>query len=481
MYVPQGHRPFEPRMGKSDRKTRHLLAGPMAASLTVLTVCVGAGVSSAAPAYRASNSSETLTVAYCSNYCFDTDPLTTKYWDGVASSFEKQHSGVKVDLIAVPGSYNDIVTKLSLLYRSSSTAPDVAEMPTGQIGLWQSSGYLLPLNSYLSSASWWKSFPPVIQSEGTFGGKVYAVDEGENDSAILYNTTMFKEAGIAVPWHAKTVMDILTAAEKIKKALPKVIPIWLNAGTGSGANGLLQGINNLIVGSSTPDIFDSKTGKWVVDSPGIRESLTFYKDAYAAGLGAPVTEVFSPSAVTTPLALFADGKLAMAIGSNYYEGNWTKTISAPYWPQGAKVMAATPVPTWDGSGADIASTLGGWDYAISSHASDPKLAFQFISLLENAQNSIDGVNWAGWVPPDKNYWGLPIYTQFANYNALFAQITPHSTLTPVGPDYTVWAQGMGEATGELAQYPSTSVSKAVSILKDYVSQQIGSSLVETQH
>ena len=59
------------------------------------------------------------------------------------------------------------------------------------------------------STSWWSKFPAVVQSEGTFGGKVYAVDQGENDSALLYNKTMFRKAGLPVPWTPHNWQDIV--------------------------------------------------------------------------------------------------------------------------------------------------------------------------------------------------------------------------------------------------------------------------------
>jgi multiple sugar transport system substrate-binding protein len=435
-----------------------------------LAACGGAssGNSSVSPS---SGKAKVIKVAYGSTYVFDTAGLTTKWWSQVAKQFEAQNPGIKVQLVPIPGSYNDIVNKLSLLYRSPSTAPDVAEIPTGQIGLWQSSGYLRPLDSFLPSTSWWSKFPTVVQSEGQYNGHTYAVDQGENDSAMLYNKQMFQKAGLPVPWKPKNWNDILVAAKKLKSALPGVVPLWLNAGSGSGANGLLQGINNFIVGTSTPKIQDGS--KWVVDSPGIRDSLTFMKSVYSQGLGASETALFSPNAVTTPLTLFAKGKLAMAVGSNYFTGNWTKFIGAPYWAQAAQTMGVAPIPTESGGG--IASTLGGWDYAMSAHSGNPDAAFKLINVMENQQNSIDAANWAGWVTPNKDYWTAPAFTTFAPYQSLFAQILAHATLTPSSSAYSIWVQGMGNATGQLVQNPSTSVGTAVNTLSSYVSNQLNGS------
>lgn len=436
---------------------------------------IGVATTGVLPATASSKT--TLTVAFPSVYAFDTGPLATKWWDQVKADFTKEYPNVTVQYIPIPGSYQDVVNKLSLLYRSSSTAPDVAEMPSAQIGLWSSSGYLLPMNKYLKTSTWFKDFPKVIQGEGEFNGNIYAVNAGENDSELMYNETMFKKAGIPVPWKPTSWQDIISAAQKIKKALPGVTPLWLNAGTGSGANGLLQGINNFIVGSSTPTI-QTKSGKMVVGSPGITAALGFYQKVYADGLGASESALFSPNAVTDPLSLFKTGKLAIAVGSNYYGGNWTKFINAPYWPQAVATMGVAPLPNEAGTG--IASTLAGWDLAISAHASDPQAAYDFINVAQDPTNLIDAANWAGWVPPVESDWTLPAYTNFAApYNADFAKILPFATETPTSANYSVWVQGMGEATGDFVENPKTTVKQALSTFQNYVTEQLGSSAVTT--
>lgn len=443
--------------------------------MAVVGAMVAAALAVSGPLTAGASSKTTITVAFPSVYAFDTGPLATKWWNQVKADFTKEYPNVNVQYVPIPGSYNDVVNKLSLLYRSASTAPDVAEMPSAQIGLWASSGYLLPMNKYLTSATWFQNFPKVIQGEGEFNGKIYAVNAGENDSMLMYNQAMFKKAGIPLPWKPTNWQDIITAAKAIKKSLPGVIPLWANAGTGSGANGLLQGINNFIVGTPTPTI-QTSSGKMVVDSPGIVDALTFYHEIYADGLGAPVTDLFSPNAVTDPLSLFKEGKLAIAIGSNYYGGNWTKFINAPYWPQATKDMVAVPIPRYSGGG--VASTLAGWDLAISSGTKNAKAAFDFVNVAQDQTNLIDAANWAGWVPPDKSDWNVPLYTNFAPpYNAQFAQVLPYATESPTSANYSVWVQGMGEATGEFAQSPNTTVKQALSTFESYVTNQLGSSAV----
>ena len=120
--------------------------------------------------------------------------------------------------------------------------------------------------------------PKSVQEMGTINGTVYDINQGNNTSAILYNKVMLAKAGVKLPWNPKNWQDILTTAEKVKKANPKVWAIWLNAGTSQGEVGLVQGSGNLIVGSTNPTMYDTKTGKWVVNSPGLRATLQVLQD-----------------------------------------------------------------------------------------------------------------------------------------------------------------------------------------------------------
>ena len=250
------------------------------------------------------------------------------------------------------------------------------------------------------------------------------MNDGENDSALMYNETMFKKAGIPVPWKPTSWQDIITAAQKIKKALPSVTPLWLNAGTGLGANGLLQGINNFIVGSSTPTI-QTKSGKMVVDSPGIKAALGFYQQVYSTD-SASETALFSPNAVTDPLSLF-NTVTRHSGGFELLRRQLDKLHQCAGLATG-RLHDGCCRSAERSAGTGIASTLAGWDLAISSHASDPQAAYNFINVAQDSTNLIDAANWAGWVPPVESDWALPAYTNFAPpYNADFAKILPSAT------------------------------------------------------
>jgi multiple sugar transport system substrate-binding protein len=421
-----------------------------------------------------------ISVAYSETYVFDTEDFTKKWWGGIKTQFEKQHPDVTVQLVPIQGGYDDIVNKLALLYRSPSTAPDIAQMATPTVDRFASSGYLLPLDKYLATTDWWNKFPPAIQSEGAWQGKTYSVNTGENDSMIYYNISLFKKAGLPVPWKPTTWNDILAAGRVIKAKVPDVVPIWLLAGTGSGDNTVLMGVDTLLSGSSTPTIFDTKTQKWVVDSPGLREVFGFYRSIFSEKMGAKLSDLFSTAGVTAPVFMIPKNQIAITFGSNFYGGNWSKLICTPCWAQASQIAGVTPVPTVNGKAPGVASTIGGWDLTVSATTKNPDLTWQLLQLMESKENQIDAANWAGFVPGDADYVKDPTFIQFAApYNEVSAQVLPDGAIEPANGDYLVWSRGAQEATGALAQHPDTTVDDAIGILTNYVNNQLDPSQTET--
>jgi multiple sugar transport system substrate-binding protein len=197
-------------------------------------------------------------------------------------------------------------------------------------------------------------------------------------------------------------------------------------------------------------------------------------------MGASLSDLFSPSAVTIPLDQLAKAKVAIVFGSNYYGGNWTKMINAPAWAEAQQVAGVVPIPTIHGQAPGICSTLGGWDFAISAKTKNPKLAWELVKLMESDQNQIDAANWAGFVPANQQTVKKPEFVNFAApFNEVSAQVLPYAVLSPASADYLVWSHGLQMATGEIAQHPDTSVDAAIGVMKDYVTDQLGDSAVET--
>lgn len=464
------------------RTSRIRLGAALAAvtlGATVLAACGSSGSSGSS-----SSGSKTLTVLYSNNYVFNSDALATQWWSGIAKQWKKLYPNVKLNLLGTGGTDVDLMNKAAVMFRSASTTPDVIQLPTTYVGEFAGSGYLLPLNSYVNGSSapaFWTGMPKGVQQISTINGQVDAVNAGNNDSAILYNKPLLEKAGIKMPWQPKTWQDILTAAEAVKKADAGVWPLWMAAGVAAGPTNVLQGIGNLIDGSTNPTMFDTKTNKWVVNSPGLRATLQFYKTVSTEGLNAPTSQLFRTDSVGQPPLLMKQGKLAISIGSNWYPTVWVQSNSAAPWPQAKTDVGVAPVPTENGQGAGGASTIGGWAYAISKASSNDTMAWNFIKLAENPTNQLNTALWSGFVPPDLSVGEQTPFVAYAPpFQAAFNEYSKYGVPLPNNTNFTVYARALNTVTGNFAQNPGTSISSALATMSSLITQQLGSSSVETQ-
>ena len=451
------------------------------AALPVLLVACGQGNT---PTATTDDMTGSITVAYSTTYVFDSDDTSVVWWNKVKTEFESAYPKAKLVLQGFNGTDVDLVNKVALEYKNPSTTPDVFMLPSGYVGQWVGSDYLLPLDSYVNDstkAPFWSSFPKVIQDESRISGKVYAVNTGENNTAIYYNTAMLKQAGISVPWQPKSWDDLLSAARAVKASGQKVIPFWTAAGTSAGAGGVLQGSANLVYGSSTPTIFDYTTKKWVVDSPGLREVFDFYRKVYGEHLGASTSDLFSPKSVGRPVVLLKDHQLAIAVGSNWFADAWTETNR--HWANAAQEASAIPLPTSHGQAPGSASTLGGWAIAVSKVTKHPELSWGLLKIMQSDDNQTYIANRAGFVPPSQTVAKSDGFLNFAPpFNKAFGDALPNSKLVPSEQEgYPAWVQGIGQATGQIATDPNTSVDAAIKILRETVANQVGADKVETLH
>jgi multiple sugar transport system substrate-binding protein len=471
-------------------RERHVVRRARAAIAIAVLACAGIAVAACGGgggggAVKTSSSLKgTISVLYTNNYMFNSQALAKRWWTGIKQEFESRYPGATLKLIGTGGTDIDEMNKASLLFRSPSQTPDIVQMPTTYTGQFASSNYLLPLDKYVASAQsapFWSDIPATVQDMGRNNGTLYAINNGNNDFALFYNRTMFKQAGLPADWKPKSWNDILAAARKVKQAVPNVYPLWLGAGVAAGPTNVLQGIGNLIFGSSDATMYDAKAKKWVVSSSGLTETLNFYKSVYSEGLGAPTSQLFRPDSVGQPPLLLQQKKVAMAIGANYYPTVWVDPKSQAPWPQAPTEVGVTPLPTSKGQGPGSASTLGGWAVAISKVTKLPDLAWAFVKMMMEPRNQLTTALWSGFVPPSTAVGRQKQFVDYAPpFQAAFNAISPVGRPLPTDPNFPVYARALNTATGDIVQHPNAPVSDALKTIQDTVSQQLGSDRVETQ-
>ena len=446
-------------------------AKPMCSPGRLLAVALVA--TALAPSVARAGDQITLKVAYASDFEPATPDLGKAWWNDVISQFQVIHPDVKVELEPMPGGFSDSENKIALLFRSKNTAPDVVALADLNLGQWVSTGYLLPMDKYLTSAPWWAEFNPQLKAAETINGKVYAVSQGVNVYGLLYDKTLFAKAGIAMPWQPKTWADVLDASKKLKAITPAISPLWIQTGTSQGTFGVFAGPGDFLAGSSDSTII-TKDGKWVVDSKGLRETIAFYKDAAQAGVLPPSSQILDTMAEAVPPVDMPKHKIGICLAGNWFPDLWTKALNSPYWPDAAANIGVTPLPTVNGAAPGVATMIGGWTLAIGSGTKYPDLAWDLINISQSRKNMLSADIAVALVPPVPAYTHDPEFLNVAPpFRAEFARMSLTAEIAPLDPNYSVWAQGLLTATQAVVVDPTLSVDDAIGKMKDYVTNQLG--------
>lgn len=423
----------------------------------------------------------TVKVAYSLNWTFADPKLAQKWFGNVKTEFEKTHPGDTMELIPVPGSYDDFITKLSLLYNSPDTKPDVVQYFDINVGQFAGSDLLSPLDDQVADALWWKDTPAPVQASGKYDGKIYSVAQGINTYGILFDRTLTEKAGLPNDWKPKSWGDILDGARAIKKTSPDSSPLYVITGTAQGTFGVVAGPGLLLSASSNPTIYNPETNKWVVDSKGIREVLNFYKTAASENLLAPTSQIMDPNGTTHPAQALHDHKFGITLTGNWIPLFWGKDICAPCWDDKEGTIGFSEIPTAEGQEPGIGASFNGVVLSMSKNPSDPKLAWSAIEIMQAKKNLLDIAAWVAVVPATASLKTDTSYLSLTRepFQKAFAELSATSRSMPSQPEFPIWGNAFQQATQAMVLKPETTIDEGVNILRSYMATQVGEENLET--
>ena len=299
----------------------------------------------------------------------DTGEAVVKVLQEDIQGFEKEHPGIKVNLVNIP--WSDIYTKWQTGVQSGNL-PDVSLASAAFGATFNAEGALEPVDDVVQQmggesafAPSAKSFVEMCKENGSFIDLPYV----HNSVVLWYNKDLLKKAGLAVP---QTWTDLVAAA----KALTK-----------DGVYGILMASSKSYVTQHTfyslmlsngADIVDRKTGQKVIfNSPETIETLKLYKELAkysppgAGGYDRPEAQ----AAMTT-------GKIAMFI-----YGSW---LGGPLTEAGPEVFSAfgvAPVPHNKGEGAFMGNETV-FIFKAAKHKAEAKMFLEYLMKNENYERYV---------------------------------------------------------------------------------------------
>jgi multiple sugar transport system substrate-binding protein len=332
---------------------------------------------------RTTASPVTLKVAYQKYQAGPPPYWDDVFWKHMQSKLAAAHSNIRLQLIPINASEGDYYTKIDLLLRSASTAPDIVREDSFLVSSDVTAGYLRPLDKYLASWPEYKQqWYSAMQRITMFNGHNYGIMNGTDDRLVWYNKNVFRKAGLPTVWQPHSWADILAAARRIKSRVPGVIPLNCYSGIPMDEASTMQCYEMLLYGTGPNPLYDYATKKWVVKSKGILDTLTFVQTVYdPKNLLGPTNDIALSGNAGTVIGqqLLPSDKLGIDIDGSWIPSAWAKNGAHP-WPAWQTVMGHAKMPTQFGQAPHYVTLSGGWAYSISSKSAHPDEAFQVLKM-----------------------------------------------------------------------------------------------------
>ena len=407
------------------------------------------------------------------------NPALTALMHTAATEFQKAYPGWTVDLEPITSpEENNYYTKLDLMNQSASTAPDVMYEDTFLVNSDVAAGYLSPLDSYLATWSGWKEFSKAAQAAARGAdGHIYGVSMGTDTRGLWYNKAVLAKAGVALPWQPKTWADVLAVAEKIKATEPGVTPMNVYGGTAAGEGTTMQGFEMFLYGTNNP-LFDYSTGKWEEAGAGFKAALGIYKTIYKTdNLGPSVQTALSALGwQVVQQSLMPVGKLGIDLDGSWVGGTYLPTGPKP-WPQWQSALGIAAMPTENGQAPGKVSMSGGWLLSVGSRSTNKQMAFNFITIALNQQNSLYYDIHASQIASRADVASAPTYKAQGHVAAAFSSFVPFTHFRPAFTAYPKLSTEIQEITGELMTGQATPAQGAAAYNK-YLIATVGAKNVE---
>ena len=386
------------------------------------------------PSTTNTNGPVTITVAYQQ---FGPPPYPEQaWWNQVKQRVEAANPNIKVKLEPIIASEGDYYTKLDLMMRSASTAPDLVREDSFLVSSDVTAGYLAPLDKYLAT---WPEYSqqwfPAMQKITTFSGHNYGVMDGTDVRLVWYNKSIFQRAGLPTTWQPHNWADILSAARTIKAKVPGVIPLNLFSGVPMDEASSMQGFEMLLYGTKNP-LYNYSTQKWVASSPGFLDALNFVKQVYnPSDLLGPTNDIAlsTQAANTIEQQLIPQGKLAINIDGSWISSNWYSGGTAP-WSQWQQTMGVAKMPTEFGQAPNYVTLSGGWGYSITARSAHPDQAFQVLKTASSQDLLASYDVQDGQVTPRQDIVNVPTYHN-TPLNPFYTSLVAFTQFRPGFPAY----------------------------------------------
>ncbi|MBM3451054.1 MAG: ABC transporter substrate-binding protein [Armatimonadetes bacterium] len=291
-------------------------------------------------------------------------PVVAKVYRALAQQFERQNPNVRVNVQIQPGKSEEQLNRYVTLFAARDPSVDIISIDIIWPAQMAAAGWLAPLDQWFTPAARDGFLPGAIRAN-TIGGRIYGMP-WYTDAGLFYaRADLLQKYNARMP---QTWDELIQTAQRITagEANPNIAGFLFQ---GARIEALASFFFE-VLWSNGGDILDAN-GKVIVDNGGGQAALNFMLDLVRR-------HRITPPGVTTLTT--DDTRVAFQNGRVAFMRNWTDAYGF-FQGEGSAVkdkVAIAPLPR---GSVRSASTLGGWQLAISNFSRNKEIAWRFLEFM----------------------------------------------------------------------------------------------------
>ncbi|AQY01834.1 ABC transporter substrate-binding protein [Microbacterium foliorum] len=295
----------------------------------------------------------------------------------VVDEYNSTHKN-QIDLTIIP---NESIQQKVAAAAASGGLPDILASDVVYSPNYTQQGLYLDITDRLEALPFYDDLGKAHIDAATYEGKNYGAPLIVDSSIILYNKTLFEQAGLDPEKPPTDFDEILEYSRAVRENVGGDVYGFYFGGNCSGCNAYTM-FGNLAAAGDLPLTDDGATAN--VDTPAMKETLDLYKQLWDEGLVAPGAETEDGVNWNT---LFNEGKIGILPRGT---GNFANLKDAPFdWG-----VAALPSP----DGSSTSGFIGGDVVGVTSTSKHPDQAWDFIEWSLGDENQVEVIAQNGSLP-----------------------------------------------------------------------------------
>lgn len=306
------------------------------------------------------------------------------------TAYQAVAPNVTVEQVILEGAAGDRQSKITMLMQSPQTCPDVMMVDGFKINADSAAGYLSSLDAYVAQWEDWSQYSPNVMAMGqSVDGTTYGIPISVDVLGLWYDMTLFKEAGLPLPFEPKTWQDVLDAAIKLRDLnKPDLIPLYIYVAKTFPERGSMRLFQPLYNGTGH-SIYDPQTGKWTINRQAALDVCNFVNTVCNVEKLAPPLDFGIQNAVETILqeSYMKEHKVGIWLSGNWMASNWAEGKQYA-WENVTDEVGFAKIPTQSGQSPYYTSMSGGWVWCVPELSQQKDAAWEFIKFICQKDNSL---------------------------------------------------------------------------------------------